>query len=279
MNCRFKLRKCTLKTGMAFVCTAILLSGVIPAHADIYTEEIPPLTDVECAQCHVPVYTDLKEHGGAHQMGCRECHATFHNFRRSLSWEERVPGCQDCHGTPHGEQDPMEACLACHANAHAPVASLDSAALEPYCSQCHQAQATQLSNPSAHTELGCAGCHAGAHGSVPDCTECHAEPHNPFVSNGTCTSCHPVHDVGRLNYGPDIENKGCSYCHSTQAQDLSAGHLAHSMLNCTFCHAGTHGNVPTCQECHNTPHTTEMREEFNGCTECHGNAHNLLPGY
>ncbi|MDY0292019.1 MAG: hypothetical protein RBR02_06755 [Desulfuromonadaceae bacterium] len=272
-------RRYRLNVGLLLACTVVLLSAPALAQADFYAEEIPPFTDVECAQCHVPVYDALKEDGGAHQMGCRDCHATFHNFARSMAWEDRVPACDSCHGTPHGEESPMLECMTCHANAHAPVASLAVASIESYCNQCHAAQAKELANPNAHTDMGCSGCHYAEHGYVPACTECHSEPHNPFESNGTCTSCHPVHDVSRLNYGPQVENIDCSYCHSAQAQALTKGHLAHSMLNCTFCHATEHGNVPTCQECHDTPHTQEMLEEFDGCAACHGNAHALLPGY
>jgi predicted CXXCH cytochrome family protein len=257
-----------------------MLPGITaPAHANIYEEDIPELTDTECAQCHVPVYEALKDEGGAHQMGCRDCHDTFHNFSRSLSWEERVPACTSCHGTPHGEHEPMQDCLECHANAHAPVASIETADIQPYCNQCHASQAEEISNPSAHADMGCSGCHYGDHGYVPDCTECHSEPHNPFESNTACTSCHPVHDVSRLDYGPHVENSGCSHCHSSPAKALDQGHLAHSALNCTFCHAKEHGNIPTCQECHDTPHTQEMLEEFDGCADCHGGAHALLPGY
>lgn len=272
-------RRYGLNAGLLFACAVILLSGAVSAYADIFSEDIPPLTDVECAQCHVPVYTTLKEDGGAHQMGCRDCHATFHNFARSLTWEERVPACDDCHGAPHGEESPMQECLTCHVNAHAPIASIDTADIEPYCNQCHVAQAEELANPSPHADMGCSGCHYGEHGYVPDCTECHSEPHNPFETNAACTSCHPVHDVSRLDYGTHIDNTACSYCHSTQFNALVKGHLAHSMLNCTFCHANEHGNIPTCQECHDTPHTQDMLEEFDGCADCHGNAHALLPGY
>lgn len=274
MKCRL-----LLYTGYVCMCMLVLLTDTSTAQADIYSQEIAPLTDVECAQCHVPVYLDLKERGGAHQMGCRDCHATFHNFRRSLSWQERVPACDSCHGAPHGEEQPMQECLSCHANAHAPVASIKLEDLDPYCSRCHASQTEQLSHPSAHTDMGCNGCHYGKHGYVPDCTECHMEPHNPFTSNSACTSCHPVHDVSALDYGPHIENVGCSSCHKDQAEALKQGHLAHAMLNCTFCHADEHGTVPTCQECHDTPHTQDMLKEFDGCAACHGNAHNLLPGY
>ncbi len=79
-------------------------------------------------------------------------------------------------------------------------------------------------------------------------------------------------------YSDTIDNSACGGCHEEPANALKQGHLAHSLLNCTFCHADEHGAIATCSDCHDTPHSAEMLEGFSGCNDCHGNPHNLLPG-
>lgn len=248
------------------------------SETDVFSQPIEPLTTLDCARCHEQIFIDLRDSGGAHQMVCRDCHDSFHNFKRGLSWDERVPACITCHETPHGEARDMVACLTCHSNAHAPVASLKIDQLEPLCARCHQQPAEQMTHPSAHSDLGCNDCHQKRHGYRPKCIECHEQPHSPFHSSGDCMQCHPVHDVSQLLYGEQISNSACAGCHAEPGRQLKQGHLAHSLLNCTFCHADEHGNTPSCQTCHNTPHSPEMLKEFSGCNACHGGPHDLLPG-
>lgn len=261
----------------SMILTLSLLSSVY-ADSDIYSQPLEPLTTAQCGQCHEQIFIDLRDNGGAHQMVCRDCHDQFHNFKRNLSWEQRVPSCVDCHDTPHGDEAEMVACLNCHSNAHAPVTSLDIGQLEPLCSQCHQQPAEQMGQPSAHSDMGCNDCHQQQHGYLPKCIECHEEPHSPFQSSSDCMQCHPVHNVSEMIYGEQISNNACAGCHTQPGAELKQGHLAHSLLNCTFCHADEHGNTPDCQTCHDTPHNEEMLKDFTGCNECHGGPHNLLPG-
>lgn len=257
---------------------ALSISSSALAQEDIFAQEIEPYSTIDCARCHEQVFTDLRDTGGAHKMACRDCHDTFHNFKRGLTLNERLPACQDCHDQPHGDDEAMLACHSCHSNAHAPVASLDIDKLEPLCASCHNEPAQQLEQPSAHADMGCNECHIDNHGYRPLCTECHEEPHSTFESSASCMQCHPVHNVSILLYSDEIPNQPCAGCHSEAFEKLQNGHLAHSELNCTFCHANEHGNVPTCQECHDTPHNPEMLAEFDQCSACHGSPHDLLPG-
>lgn len=211
-------------------------------------------------------------------MDCRECHEQFHIARKDITWEERVPSCESCHEQPHGSAPEMTACLNCHSNAHAPIASLSLDKLEVLCSSCHEGPATEMQQESAHSDLACSDCHIERHGYLPKCTECHEEPHSTFESSRGCMQCHPVHNVSIMLYSDDIPNSPCAGCHGDEAQQLTMGHLAHAKLNCTFCHANEHGNIPSCEDCHATPHSQAMIKDFAGCADCHGNAHALLPG-
>ena len=245
---------------------------------DIYDQDIKPLSTIECARCHYPVFLSLKNHGGKHRQECGECHETYHNFRRGLKWEDRVPACTGCHDTPHGDSPEMKACLKCHENAHAPVYSIKLSTIEPLCGKCHAKPAEQLSKyPSAHSDLSCTDCHHDRHGVIPKCTECHEEPHSKFVDNAHCTRCHPVHMPTNLNYGPHIPNDACADCHNEQFTMLKNGILAHSEMKCVTCHSDEHGNVPSCEDCHGKPHTEEMLKDHKACSDCHGDVHDLKP--
>ncbi|WP_316348895.1 hypothetical protein [Desulfuromonas acetoxidans] len=270
--------RATVFTTLFLLATTLSSAGIANAEDDVFSQSIAPMTTLECARCHEQVFTDLRDQGGAHKMVCRDCHETFHNFSKQLTWQQRVPACSDCHDYPHGESAIMSACLTCHSNAHAPVASLNLNTLEPLCHQCHQQPAEEMTQPSAHSDMTCSECHQDRHGYLPKCTECHEEPHSPFISSKACMQCHPVHHVSDLLYSDAIDNSACGGCHEEPATELKQGHLAHSLLNCTFCHAEEHGAMTTCNDCHDTPHSAEMLEGFSDCNDCHGNPHNLLPG-
>ncbi len=261
-------------------CAALLAAAAVNANAeeDVFAQKIEPLTTVECARCHEQAFTDLRDNGGAHKMDCRECHEKFHITGAHVTWQQRVPACSNCHEEPHGSDADLNKCLNCHSNVHAPIASLDIDKLEPLCARCHEEPAKQMQQQSAHSDLSCNDCHHDKHGYLPKCTECHEEPHSRFESSQGCMQCHPVHNVSIMLYSDDIPNTPCAGCHADEAKKLSSGHLAHAELNCVFCHADEHGNIPTCQQCHDTPHNKEMLGDFSGCDACHGNAHDLRAG-
>jgi hypothetical protein len=274
---RFYFSKCIFTSVIIFMFISCLNLQANAAE-DIYSIEIKELPEKACAQCHYPVYLDLKNHGGAHKQACRDCHEKYHNFRRKLTWQERVPACTDCHETPHGESDEMTACMKCHENEHAPVFSIELETISPLCGTCHNEQQKQLADfQSAHSDMDCTECHQERHGNIPDCTLCHEEPHSQFIDNAHCTRCHDVHKPADIVFTPKIPNNACKDCHAETVAQIESDKFAHAKLKCVLCHSGKHGSVPTCQKCHDTPHSQEMIKEFGGCSECHGNPHSLKP--
>ncbi|MCK5681762.1 cytochrome C [bacterium] len=247
----------------------------------VYQQPVAPLTTLQCAQCHEPVFNNIKANGGKHQLHCRECHETIHTYRPGKKWQDVVPQCATCHGEAHGPS--FLACLACHADPHAPIASLvNLAELEKGCATCHDAQKVEVAKfPSAHTEVSCSECHHTKHGYKPDCRECHEEPHTAYVDNATCIVCHPVHSPKQISYPETTANVVCAGCHGVVAQHLESSHRKHSQQTCVFCHVDQHGYVPDCTKCHAQPHSAAMLKRFdNNCTECHGEPHALiLPGH
>lgn len=242
---------------------------------DPYSLDLKPLSTPECGRCHFSVFTDIKDEGGKHQLDCTYCHEEFHTYKPGKDWAEVVPACNTCHGAAHGENY-ME-CLTCHDNAHAPVASMIGLSqLEPDCAKCHEPQGQELAqNPSAHTELSCSSCHHSQHGNIPDCVECHAEPHVAFEENSGCVGCHPVHSPTNIEYGEEVANNVCAGCHQSVNTKLASSPKMHSTLSCVYCHEQNHGYVPACQDCHGKPHSDALLSRFEACTDCHGDPHDL----
>lgn len=250
-----------------------------PAQESVYDLDLKPLSTPECGRCHFSVFTAIKEEGGKHRLDCTYCHEEFHTYKPGKDWAEVVPACTTCHGAAHG-QDYLD-CLACHENAHAPVASMVALnQLEPDCAKCHEPQGQELAlNPSAHTELSCSSCHHTRHGNIPDCTECHAQPHVAFEDNSGCVGCHPAHAPINIEYGEQVENIVCAGCHQSANTALVNSSKKHTTLSCVYCHAQNHGYIPACQDCHGKPHSEAMLSRFGACTDCHGDPHSLaLPG-
>lgn len=245
--------------------------------AGVYQQEVPRMTTLECAKCHPEVFKTIRDQGGLHRLECQDCHVKFHNFQQGLSWEERMPDCSTCHEPVHGEA--FLKCLSCHRNAHAPVASMVGAdQLAGQCTSCHASAAQKIKDsPSAHTEISCSDCHHDRHGYSPSCNECHPEPHTPFESNAACMECHLPHTPLDITFGEKVANSLCRQCHAGAGASLAQSDKAHGGLKCVFCHAGQHGRVPTCQECHGEagPHNAELLQDFESCQDCHGNAHSL----
>lgn len=245
-----------------------------------YQQKVVELTTLDCAKCHIQIFSTIRDHGGKHQLECRFCHESFHNYRPWLAWKEVVPNCESCHGEIHGPA--FKDCLSCHGNAHAPIAGLTNmTTLEKECSNCHSKQAAEVVKfPSSHTKVSCSDCHHSQHGYRPDCTECHEVPHTEFKDNSSCTGCHAVHKPLEIQLKKETPNSACAGCHEQTTLRLVSTAKKHATLQCVYCHSETHGNVPDCQQCHPTPHSKGMLDKFDGCLACHGDPHALLlPGH
>ena len=244
-----------------------------------YENQVVPLTTLDCARCHYPVFTTIRDKGGKHQLECQFCHESFHTYRPGKDWSQEVPDCTNCHGEIHG--DAFMDCLSCHGNAHAPIAGLTNmVTLEKDCANCHTAQKSEITTfPSAHGMISCSDCHQTQHGNIPNCVECHEEPHTEFVDNTGCMGCHPVHSPTQISYSDDTPNSSCQGCHEEITSHLVNTTKRHATLQCAFCHTQTHGTIQQCQDCHGLPHSQAMLSKFNGCLDCHGDPHALVfPG-
>ncbi|BCS52088.1 cytochrome C [Geobacter sp. SVR] len=242
------------------------------ASTALYAAEPEALTTVQCGQCHISIFRDLKIDGGRHRFSCQECHKKLHEYNPVKgNWQELMPRCGNCHATPHGEK--LVACTNCHDNPHAIAKVPLSKAMLDSCTICHREAGEQLQKfPSAHSKLSCNACHT-SHGYKPDCSACH-KPHLKDQDFKTCTPCHPVHMPREIVFKQDGDVRTCSACHSTIYEKWSKTRSKHGQVNCASCHK-KHRSVPSCESCHAKPHNEQLLQKYPKCLTCHQDAHDL----
>jgi hypothetical protein len=151
------------------------------------------------------------------------------------------------------------------------------------CGRCHYGIFSDIRDKGGRHQIPCSKCHKVFHtyrpgrkwkDVVPDCKTCHDTYHGPGFPN--CLKCHenahaPSHSLNVRNMVQD-----CRTCHGEVGDKLSGSEEGHAFLQCVFCHADTHGYIPTCQDCHEAgTHSKEMLKGFKSCLDCHGDAHVL----
>jgi hypothetical protein len=143
-----------------------------------------------CADCHSGPAGELKKFPSAHtEQDCQSCHYEKHGY---------IPSCSECHDGHYSEQ-PVQDCMTCHTRVHAPLRiRLPDNAVAQTCGSCHtDVFGKWQGTPSKHGQVGCVRCHQ-EHGKIPDCRECHGEPHNKrqLEMFPNCLTCHiDVHDL------------------------------------------------------------------------------------
>ena len=157
---------------------------------DITVDDVPPVS-VGCKTCHGEKGEEFKSFPSKHSAkNCTFCHPTKH---------KQIKKCLECH-TPHASFMVYEDCLRCH-KPHSPL-NIQYADDTPsnYCGACHTELFELLSKSKAkHGTFKCAFCHKTKHPTVPNCSDCHKQPHdntmlNPF--NSECLKCHKnPHDL------------------------------------------------------------------------------------
>lgn len=294
--------RCSLFCGMALIMFSLLVftdasharTGkvdltdkikTVPPQSALYSQNIQPLQLQQCAQCHIAVFTRLKEQGNRHQKDCTFCHEVYHTYAPGkVEYKDAIPKCKDCHGTPHGEKELVQNCSTCHSNAHSPL-NLPNITVD-MCVNCHQNPPKQLQEfPSKHSELACTDCHT-KHGYIPNCTDCHSEGNEVFhiagpQKNPLCLTCHAgPHKPMVISYSEDTPQEQCATCHKnpTHAEVFKIIRKANSKHNteitCASCH-DVHGKIPDCSKCHDQEgHRAGLVTA--DCLRCHTNPHDPL---
>lgn len=258
----------------------------VPARSALYDMDIQPLAMEKCAQCHIGVYTRLKEKGVRHQKDCTFCHEVYHSFAPGkLEYAEAIPKCQTCHGTPHGTTELVSTCNNCHSNAHSPV-DLPNITGD-MCINCHAGPPQALIDfPSKHTNVACTDCHT-SHGFIPNCTTCHStgggEPFHMAgeQTNKTCLDCHTnPHTPLKISYPEDTPQTSCGTCHKNPSharvfETIKKANSKHNTeVTCASCH-DQHGLIPDCSKCHDADgHRAGL--DTSACLRCHSNPHDPM---
>ena len=267
----------------ASTATQVTKEEKVPSGAALYEQPVKPLTPVECARCHYPIFKDLKESKSKHRFECTKCHQQFHVYNPiKKNWEEIMPKCERCHQLPHGKDFPK--CLQCHENPHSPLSIPFDVLVQKrkvgkkeiiQCALCHKNEANEMNaHVSKHNEVGCQGCHAEKHGYIPNCLDCH-EPHVEGQTYEDCLICHSPHNPTLIKlYPEETDNAVCGSCHTEIYENLKTHHTKHSDLYCATCHT-KHGYIPKCQDCHGEPHSADLHKKFPDCLKCHIDPHKL----
>ncbi len=256
----------------------------VPERPGIFDQNIQPLTLQQCSQCHIGVFTLLKEQGTRHQLDCVFCHEAYHTFAPGkVEYQDSIPKCTTCHGLPHGTTAEVSTCSNCHSNAHSPLNI--PAVTADQCIMCHSGPPQELQDfPSLHSDVACTDCHT-THGLIPSCYDCHSETggepyHLTDVESATCVTCHPVHNPLKLQYADDTPQNQCAPCHKNESHErvLKVVQTANSKHNtevtCASCHT-EHAQIPSCFDCHDTEgHRAGLADA--DCLRCHTDPHDPL---
>ncbi|GBE12068.1 hypothetical protein BMS3Bbin14_00511 [bacterium BMS3Bbin14] len=241
--------------------------------AKVAKKAVAVLQNSDCVKCHPAIVGQIQAAGGKHktEVTCLDCHEGGHPPATAKG--AIIPKCSKCHeGKAHFK---LPRCLRCHRNPHQPLKIVFKGKVKAACKTCHLKEVQEVNqHPSAHSKVDCSFCHV-KHGFIPNClTKCH-KPHRKGQTFKDCVSCHKVHQPLPATYGDQVANKQCGACHGKIEKLLESGSTKHAKLHCVFCHKGTHGMIPKCQDCHGTPHPATMMTKFKKCLDCHVNPHNL----
>lgn len=142
------------------------------------------------------------------------------------------------------------------------------------CGQCHPSHFGDLQQAGGKHQFDCRECHQVFHAYnplknnyatiMPQCATCHGQPHGS--KHASCATCHGnPHAPGKVQLTTMLATI-CADCHSTQTAELQTFPSKHTEQECSSCHHTSHGNIPSCAECHE-PHFEAQAQAT--CTQCH----------
>ena len=257
---------------MILVCFVLFLHARVSDAAS--SDPLPRKSEVrakvtagDCRKCHQDVVQTLQRKGEAHTELCLDCHRGHPPADMEI-----IPACSDCHqGETHFS---LAGCITCHQDPHNPLEIHLTRDITEPCLTCHEEQVEQLrEHPSIHTKFQCTACH-WYHGQIQPCQNCHL-PHSDTMGAESCRTCHRAHMPLVVNYGETIPSEDCGSCHTKIYETMADTWSKHRNVACVTCHAGRHGMIPKCLDCHGEPHPDEIWEKFEKCVDCHDVAHDL----
>lgn len=154
-------------------------------HAPLYSLVKMDVLGQSCGSCHTNQASEVKQFPSAHtEVACNECHHDRHGY---------LPGCLECHPEPHMPFSDNAGCLECHP-VHSPLEIHYGEDIgNETCGACHETVQKKLrSGTKKHSQLYCVYCHADQHRYIPQCRDCHTQPHNEKLLQkfSGCAECH-----------------------------------------------------------------------------------------
>ncbi|MEI7644879.1 MAG: cytochrome c3 family protein [Chloroflexales bacterium] len=245
-------------------------------------------TKAVCASCHVNnvfkgtpttcVACHQKDdaHKGAFGTDCASCHTasgwgqvSFDHSKTAfpLTGAHTKAGCTNCHANNVYKGTPTT-CVACHAEPQKHLGQFGT-----NCAACHTTtnwdaafdhSKTAFPLTGAHTNAGCANCHANNvyKGTPTTCVACHADPQAHLGQFGTdCAACHST----------------SSWKNATFKHNFPLNHGGEGQIPCATCHTNPgpqQYQTYTCYRCHAeakmiSKHREEGINDIANCVRCH----------
>jgi len=182
-----------------------VVEGVIPKCSECHTGE-PHFELERCLKCHSNPHAPLcLKLARKITKPCLTCHETqgqeldaYKSFHSNIACTDchnkhgEVFECMECH-KPHSADMTEADCKLCH-QAHKPLEiTYKNDISSKACGACHEEEFDLLVKSRAkHHELSCAECHSDRHKTVPECQDCHDQPHSAAILDKfpNCESCH-----------------------------------------------------------------------------------------
>jgi len=154
-------------------------------HAPMHSLVNMDMLGQSCGACHASQGNEVQQFPSAHtEVACSDCHHDRHGY---------IPSCLECHDEPHSLFKDNAGCMACHP-VHSPLEiAYGQDIVNETCGACHDGvQKTHQQGIKKHAALFCVYCHESRHRYIPQCRDCHAQPHseNLLQKFSGCAECH-----------------------------------------------------------------------------------------
>ena len=176
----------TLRPGVAW---EEVVPQCVTCHGEIHG---PSFTD--CLPCHTDAHAPVHSLVNMDVLGpqCGACHSSQGQEVNQFPSAHTEVACSDCHHDQHAYVE-NSAFMSCHP-VHSPLEiTYGDSVVNETCGTCHEKVQKKLKKGTKkHAELLCVYCHADRHRSIPDCRQCHVQPHpeNLLQKFGGCAECH-----------------------------------------------------------------------------------------
>ncbi|MDH3347116.1 MAG: hypothetical protein OEM02_03305 [Desulfobulbaceae bacterium] len=154
------------------------------------------------------------------------------------------------------------------------VAKQNIELLSTDCIKCHKDQPAAIKSDGGRhkTEVSCRDCHEehlpSGEDTIPECSKCHDADERDHFGVPNCLECHKnPHTPLNITIADSEESVTvCLTCHGEKGEELKTFPSMHTQQNCTMCHPARHKAINKCFTCHEGHDESQVYED---CLKCH----------